>query len=580
MNIFELLSEKFVLPERPKLFEAFAGVGCQTMGFKRVGKAVEHIGISEIDKDAILSYAAIHTDWLDVRDSYEFPDKQIMVNELQSKMVGFDFKRMQHTITMKTNIENVKDYYLAHKRSGNTGDISKVTHNDLPQIDMLTYSFPCTDLSKAGKQKGLNNTRSGLVYEVLRILHELDEVKRLPKVLVMENVVDLIQSKFIKQFHEIQLELEQLGYSNYTETMNAKHYEVAQNRDRVFMVSILGEYYYEFPKPVPLTKRLKDYLESNVDKKYYLSQSFINAMNSDSGLFNRAERFEQSTHKETDSAIAFTVTTRAGSRPTDNFVKEPLISYALGSREFEARGWLGECPTLCARDYKDPKVVLEPIIQQKSRGFNDGGLHETCPPITSNCWHENNKLVEPVCLNPKVNGKQPSLQDRVYDSDGISTAITTGFMPSVTEPSVIVIGNYTPGEHNASRVDDDCGLAPTVKENHGTITAIAEPVICASRGRNPESPKSRESGLETVQMIEPKLDGTSNTLTTVQKDNMVLEPTLQIRKLTPRECWRLMGIDDEDFDKASKVCSNSQLYKQAGNGIVVDVFAAIIKNMM
>ena len=359
MNIFELMSEKYVLPDKPKLFESFAGIGCQRMAFDRLGIDYESVGISEIDKYAIKSYMAIHGE--------------------------------------------TKNY----------GDITKVKGKELPEIDVFTYSFPCTDLSKAGKQKGLNATRSGLVYEVLRILHEMD---RKPQVLIMENVVDLVQTKFIREFQEIQVELESMGYVNYTEVLNGKDYGVAQNRERVFMVSILGDYYYEFPKPIKLEKRLKDYLEENVDEKYYLSdKTLVNFMDmTNRNGFVRGKRFNP--HDPKDSEYAFTVTTRSGCVATDNFIQEP------------------------------------------------------------------------ICLNSQVNGKQPSVQDRIYDSEGISTAITTCFMPSVTSD-------------------------------------------------------------------------------------------VRIRKLTPLECWRLMGIDDRCFRLAEQVVSNSQLYKCAGNGIIVDVFAAIIKQL-
>lgn len=126
------------------------------------------------------------------------------------------------------------------------------------------------------------------------------------------------------------------------------------------------------------------------------------------------------------------------------------------------------------------------------------------------------------------------------------------------------------------------GISQTVRANSGghNEVKIAEPCIAAMRGRNPDNPTSRQSGLPTQQMLEIKEDGTSNTITTVQKDNMVIEPTFRIRKLTPRECWRLMGFYDTDFDKAQAVNSNSQLYKQAGNSIVVDVLMAIFKEML
>ena len=109
-----------------------------------------------------------------------------------------------------------------------------------------------------------------------------------------------------------------------------------------------------------------------------------------------------------------------------------------------------------------------------------------------------------------------------------------------------------------------------------------EPFIVASRGRNPENPSDRTTGSSTEQRLESNTKGLCNTLTTVQKDNYVAEPkhnNLRIRKLTPKECFRLMGFDDEDFYKAEAVNSNTQLYKQAGNSIVVDVLEAIFTNL-
>ena len=155
---------------------------------------------------------------------------------------------------------------------------------------------------------------------------------------------------------------------------------------------------------------------------------------------------------------------------------------------------------------------------------------------------------------------------------------------------IIVLGNYSPSGHDASRIVGENGVAPTVKENHGTVTAVAteersmnnEPFIVASRGRNPENPSDRTTGSPTEQRLEPNTKGLCNTLTTVQKDNYVAEPqqsNLRIRKLTPKECFRLMGFDDEDFYKAEAVNSNTQLYKQAGNSIVVDVLEAIFTNL-
>jgi DNA (cytosine-5)-methyltransferase 1 len=371
-NLFELIQPKYTLPKKVKLFEAFAGIGCQRMAFERADIDYEVVGISEIDKYALISYQAMHN---------ECP---------------------------------------------NYGSITDIKGKDLPSIDVFTYSFPCTDLSKAGQQKGLaRDTRSGLIFEVLRILHELHEIGNLPKVLIMENVVDLIQIKFIEQWKEIQFEIEQMGYSNYTFTMNAKDYGVAQNRDRVFMVSILGDYYYEQPTPIALEKRLKDYLEQDVDEKYYLSEKLLGTFMSDgTGKYPRKERFLQNLNKTNDE-VANSITTLAGNRPTDNFIKIP---------------------------------------EATTKGYAEA-----------------------------------------HDGDGV----------------------YINRPHQKRGVVQN-QMIQTLKTNGDDVGVV---------------------------------------------DNM------RIRKLTPKECWRLMGIDDSYFDKASKVVSNSQLYKQAGNGIVVDVFATILKQM-
>lgn len=414
-NLFELIQPRYTLPKKVKLFESFAGIGCQRMAFERADIDYEVVGISEIDKYALASYQAMHN---------ECP---------------------------------------------NFGSITDIKGKDLPNIDVFTYSFPCTDLSKAGQQKGLTrDTRSGLIFEVLRILHELHEIGNLPKVLIMENVVDLIQVKFIEQWKEIQHEIELMGYSNYTFTMNAKDYGVAQNRDRVFMVSILGDYYYEEPTPIKLEKRLKDYLEQDVDETYFLSDRLLATFMSDgTGNYPRRERFLQNLNKTTDD-IANSITTLAGNRPTDNFIKE-YATYI---------------------SWEDKKGRIN---TQDHRAFD----------------------------TEKTSGTVPAMERGV---------------PKIFIPEATIKGY--------------------AEAHDGDGVYINRP--------------HQKRGVVQNQMIQ--------TLKTSGDDVGVVD-NMRIRKLTPLECWRLMGIDDSYFDKVSKVVSKSQLYKQAGNGIVVDVFASILKQM-
>lgn len=164
----------------------------------------------------------------------------------------------------------------------------------------------CTDISAAGMQQGFSKdsgTRSSLLWECERAV----AIKR-PKYLLMENVKALVQSKFIKGFHEWLRLLESYGYYNFSKVLNSKDFGVAQNRERIFVISILAtpnnpNPRFHFPQPFPLTKRLKDYLEENVSEKYYLSDKML-------------EYFQRVNEDDT----AFTIRTKPGTRVDDNYL--------------------------------------------------------------------------------------------------------------------------------------------------------------------------------------------------------------------------------------------------------------------
>lgn len=194
------------------------------------------------------------------------------------KRIGAKF---EHYRVVEFDKYAIASYNVVHGTNFPTMDITKVHANDLAIEDtkhfayLLTYSFPCTDLSVAGKQAGMSKgsgTRSGLLWEVERILTEIrDGSGELPQILFMENVPQVHGKKNIDDFKKWLEFLESLGYTNYWQDLNAKNW-VAQNRNRCFMFSFLGNYSYSFPKPaVPLKKKLKDYLEDNVDEKYYIN---------------------------------------------------------------------------------------------------------------------------------------------------------------------------------------------------------------------------------------------------------------------------------------------------------------------
>lgn len=255
-----------------KVFTAFSGYDSQCMALDRLKENFpnfdyELVGWSEIDKYAIQAHNAVYPQWAD----------------------------------------------------RNYGDISKIDWENVPDFDLFTYSFPCTDISNAGQQKGLeegSGTRSSLLWECRKAI----EIKR-PKYLLMENVKALVCDKFKPYHMKWEQWLASQGYANFTQVLNAKDFGVPQNRERVFMVSIRQEdAIYYFPKTMELKTRLKDVLETNVDEKYYLSDKMLEC------FIHRTE-----VAKEKGNGFRFTptdgggyakaITTCAGNRTDDNFIK-------------------------------------------------------------------------------------------------------------------------------------------------------------------------------------------------------------------------------------------------------------------
>ncbi len=180
-----------------------------------------------------------------------------------------------------------RSYQAIHgvPESMNLGDITKVDEKQLPKdIDLITYGFPCQDISIAGNQKGLFNedgskTRSGLFFEAMRIIEETQ-----PRVAIAENVKNLTGKKFAGQFGLVLESLEQAGYNNYWKVLNAKDFGIPQNRERVFIVSIrkdIDNGTFRFPEGFPLKLRLKDVLEDEVDEKFYLSKKMVDYVTAD-----------------------------------------------------------------------------------------------------------------------------------------------------------------------------------------------------------------------------------------------------------------------------------------------------------
>lgn len=604
-----------------RLIELFAGIGSQTQALKNIGVPHKVVAISEIDKYAIQSYEAMHG---------------------------------------KVN---------------NLGDIRAI--KALPDADLWTYSFPCQDISVAGKGAGIKEgTRSGLLFEVERLLNVASESGTLPKSLLLENVKNLVSKKFKADFDRWLSFLSSLGYTNYWQILNAKDYGIPQNRERVFCVSIRGEHSpFVFPEKQELKLRLRDMIDAVVDEKYYLKESTIR------------------------SIINSTFNSRRDSIKTGDQVAN----------------------TLLARDWKGPQCVqVGEVVGEKWDKMHDISRRVYEPDgisPTVHCQQGGNTELK-IAENFVLGGLQAHQSPR---TDGISPALTEAMGKGGGQTPVIIDTNQAAAERffkqavetvleNECEVGDTVdafnkkvnrsGVCPTITTRpEGFKTAILpivedrtdDPVIAAMRGRNPDNSSDRTSGAPTEQRLEINDKGLCNTLTSVQKDNLVLEqkkgskeyvarryrefieqrgyipknfvaynkmevddiaPTLtgqcscpsgssavlmmeepvqvkvatkqgyeeaergdfvnitypgsktkrgrvgkgiahtltcgdgnaviteniRIRKLTPRECLRLMGWIDEQIDKiqAAKI-SGTQQYRQAGNGIVVQVLEAIFK---
>lgn len=290
VSLFEEILPKYELKQPIILLEMFAGIGAQRKALSILGIKVdeEKSKICEWAYNSYIGYNAIH-----IKDKTDYSlgkTKEELIERVKGTSVNYNEPLTLEQLNKKP-IEWLRNAYNNCVATHNLINIMEVKGSDLgelptEQTSILTYSFPCQDLSLAGLRKGMatsqseGGTRSGLLWEVERILVERErEHSTLPTILLMENVPEVIGSGNIEHFKKWEQRLREFGYSNFVEILNGKDYGIPQNRRRCFMVSILGksayDYTYSFPCKIPLQYRLKDLLEKEVDESYFLDDETI-----------------------------------------------------------------------------------------------------------------------------------------------------------------------------------------------------------------------------------------------------------------------------------------------------------------
>lgn len=397
-----------------------------------------------------------------------------------------------------------QDFSIAGKGKGSVWTCKQCGHAYNP----LTVHWSERDKCPECGSRDIEKTRSSLLVEYLRVIRA-----NKPNFGIYENVKNIVGKKFKDTtFKLFTQELEEYGYNVYWKVLNAKHYGIPQNRERVYLIFIKNELdngKFKYPEPFDNGVRLKDILDDEVDEKFYISK-------------DKVQRFLTNLNN-----------------------KDALLYDACQvKREGKSRKYNNFCPTLTSRDYKDPRLVNDNIVKQI-------GSISKC----EGNWN-----------NPQVG--------RIYSTDGCSPTLNTCGGGS-HEPKIMQLGNVNPsGNGMNGNVYDNDGISPTVTTNKGEGLKVAIKqatkkgyVECEIGGvadlSYPDS-KTRRGRVQEDGKICPTLTATETGVCRIESD-------IRIRKLTPKECWRLMGFDDQSFKAAEQVNSNSQLYKQAGNSIVVDV---------
>lgn len=441
----------------------FSGIGCQERGFDDSGLFdIEILNTSDINKESVLSYAAIHCGMTNqmIEEYTDYPPREEMAQYLTDINLGYEPEKDKYFDwfkLVKRKKNDLEKYWLACKLTNNLGDISRI--GELPYADFWTISFCCQDISVAGKMKGLkpdSGTRSSLLWDNIKLLNVAKDNKTLPKYIMFENVKNLVSKKFIDDFNNLIDILDELGFNTYWSVINGKDCGIPQSRERVFVIAIRKDIdtgKFTFPQPFDTGIRLKDVLEEVIDDKYYLSDETV-------------KKFK------------------------------PFAS-----------------------------------SKQSSELRQVGQVYGT--------------IREP---NPQAG--------RIYDVGYLSPTIDS-CNGSNRMPKILQVGRINSSQDGI--VISEGGVTPTHTSGHGNVAKIIQ------------LGQVSNDGSQAGKVYSP--EGVSQTICACTHGYAIgnIWDYIRIRKLTPRETWRLMGLDFEDCDKAAALgVADTHLYKQAGNGIITN----------
>lgn len=524
LDLFGFAPSQYIIKKPIRLIELFAGIGAQSKALEVLKANFESYKIAEWSKESIKAYTYIHH----YEEIKNCNDKEI------TNLDGIS--RNYNEPMTKEQINNLKDEEKilltnCKKITHNLIDISKVKGEDLNIVDtekyeyVLTYSYPCQDLSLSGKLGGMeegSGTRSSLLWEVERLLKEC---KNKPQILLMENVPQVIGTKNKSSFHKFMKRLENLGYKNFVKVLNAKDFYIPQNRQRCFMVSILTkEDVFSFPNKMKLDYYLLDFLDKEVDEKYYLSKKMIDYIANDN-----QKRTGNNNKSLINKTIASTINTKEGSRRCDasNYIAPNL------PQNFDLKVNKRLTETIKKLDNVNEAPLFLDTYNQKAHSKIVG-------TITTRVSSSNNSFLL-IPENTKKGYAEAKVGDGVYINRPqqkrgvVQKGMIQTIKTSCDDIGVVVIGEI--GEK---------------KSNNGTQWFLQDRVY--------------------DNKISPAICTSFNPY--------FLTKHLRIRKLTPCECYKLMGFTQGDYERCAKIQSNATIYHQAGDSIVVTVLIAIFGKLL